>query len=159
MQTALMFVSGDPEVLWNGFRLGNLLLERMDDVTIFLNGPAVRYAIVELSARLRERQQQRLARFGERVRWLDRLPDTLEAVVIGNEVLDAMPVQLLVRRDDETGWLERGVTLDQAGELVFADRASALTIPYEGPVLPGMVTEIHPQAEAFIRTLAQHLKH
>ena len=26
MQTALMFVSGDPEVLWNGFRLGNLML-------------------------------------------------------------------------------------------------------------------------------------
>ena len=49
MQTALMLVSGDPEVLWNGFRLGNLMLERMDDVTIFLNGPAVRYAALATS--------------------------------------------------------------------------------------------------------------
>ena len=31
-------------MVWNGFRLGNLMLEQMDDVTIFLNGPAVRYA-------------------------------------------------------------------------------------------------------------------
>ena len=134
------------------------LAEQVLDALDTDGGPAVRYAIVELSASLRQRQQQRLARFGERVRWLDRLPDTLEAVVIGNEVLDAMPVQLLVRRDDERGWLERGVTLDAAGELVFADRDSDLTIPCDGPVLPGMVTEIHPQAEAFIRTLAQHLK-
>ena len=44
MKTALMIVSGDPQVVWNGFRLGNLMLEQMDDVTIFLNGPAVRYA-------------------------------------------------------------------------------------------------------------------
>ena len=121
-------------------------------------GPAVRYTIVELSATLRARQQARLAAWGERVRWLDALPACLEAVVLGNEVLDAMPVQLLVRREDETGWRERGVALDAQGALVFEDRDSTLTLPWEGPVLPGMVTEIHPQAEAFIRTLAQHLK-
>ena len=49
MKTALMICSGDPEVVWNGFRLGNLMLERMDDVTIFLNGPAVRYAALATS--------------------------------------------------------------------------------------------------------------
>ena len=26
MKTALMIVSGDPQVVWNGFRLGNLML-------------------------------------------------------------------------------------------------------------------------------------
>lgn len=43
MQTTLMVCSGDPEVIWNAFRMRNLMLEQMDDVTIFLNGPSVRY--------------------------------------------------------------------------------------------------------------------
>ncbi|RLB12451.1 MAG: sulfur reduction protein DsrE [Deltaproteobacteria bacterium] len=32
-----------PEVLWNSFRLANIMLEEMEDVTIFLNGPSVKY--------------------------------------------------------------------------------------------------------------------
>ncbi len=43
MQITLMICSGDPDVVWNAFRMGNLMLEQMDDVTIFLNGPSVRY--------------------------------------------------------------------------------------------------------------------
>lgn len=43
MNTTLMVCSGEPEVIWNALRMGNLMLEQMDDVTIFLNGPAVRY--------------------------------------------------------------------------------------------------------------------
>ncbi len=149
--------SGTDEVLEFGAGTG-ALAEQVLAALDADGGPPVRYSIVDLSASLRARQAQRLARFGERVRWLSSLPDELHAVVLGNEVLDAMPVQLLARRADETGWQERGVTLGPAGELVFADRDSALSIPFDGPVLPGMVTEIHPQAEAFIRTLAQHLK-
>jgi len=44
MKATLMVCSGDPEVVWNAFRMGNLMLEQMDDVTMFLNGPSVRYA-------------------------------------------------------------------------------------------------------------------
>jgi SAM-dependent MidA family methyltransferase len=50
------------------------------------------------------------------------------------------------------------VALGPDGQLAWADRASALSIPWDGPVLPGMVTEIHPQAEAFVRSLAPRLK-
>ena len=40
----VMIVCQDiPEVLWNAFRLGNMMLEGMEDVTIFLNGPSVKY--------------------------------------------------------------------------------------------------------------------
>jgi len=67
----------------------------------------VDYTIVELSGHLRERQQARLARFAPRVRWLDAWPDTIEGVVVGNEVLDAMPVKLLHRSGGR--WHERGV--------------------------------------------------
>ena len=33
----------DTEIIWNSFRLANMMLEGMDDVTIFLNGPSVTY--------------------------------------------------------------------------------------------------------------------
>ncbi|HQC99661.1 MAG TPA: SAM-dependent methyltransferase [Aquabacterium sp.] len=113
------------------------------------------YAIVDLSGVLRERQQARLARFGGKVQWLDALPAAFSGVVLGNEVLDAMPVQLL--HFDGAQWLERGVALD-GGALVFADHPTALRPPVEAPFVPGTTTEIHPQAEAFMHTLAGMLQ-
>jgi SAM-dependent MidA family methyltransferase len=109
------------------------------------------YAIVDLPGDLRARQQQRLARFGTRVRWLDALPERIEGVVIGNEVLDAMPVQLL--HWDGESWSERGVAQADAA-LAWADRPTDLRPPVDSPFAAGTVTEIHPQAEAFVRTLA-----
>ena len=109
------------------------------------------YAIVDLSGVLRQRQQQRLARFGGRVHWLDALPEAFHGVVLGNEVLDAMPVQLL--HFDGRQWLERGVAWHD-GALAWADRPTTLRPPLGAPFGPGTTTEIHPQAEAFIRTLA-----
>lgn len=114
-----------------------------------------RYAIVDVSGALRSRQQQRLARFGPRVVWLDALPAQIRGVVLGNEVLDAMPVTLL--HFDGHAWHERGVALDDQGALVWADRPTALRPPEAGTFVPGTLTEIHPQAEAFVRTLAERL--
>ena len=48
-----------------------------------------RYTIVDLSGTLRARQQARLAGFGDTVRWVDALPEAIQGVVVGNEVLDA----------------------------------------------------------------------
>ena len=119
-------------------------------------GPSVRrYSIVDLSGALRSRQRETLAPFGERVRWLDALPEAMRGVVIGNEVLDAMPVQLL--HFDGLAWFERGVAIVGDG-LAFADRATVLQPPIEAAFVPGTVTEIHPQAEAFIRTLGDRLE-
>ena len=114
------------------------------------------YAIVELSAVLRARQTVRLARFGDRVRWLDRLPDALTAVVIGNEVLDAMPVQLLVF--DGGTWRERGVVVAGDGRFGWQDRPTALRPPHDAEFPPGSVTELHAQAEAFVATVARTLR-
>jgi SAM-dependent MidA family methyltransferase len=114
-----------------------------------------RYAIVDVSGALRARQRTRLARFAPRVEWLDALPDSFSAVVVGNEVLDAMPVQL-VHWDGER-WLERGVT-DVHGAFVFADRPAELRPPFVPDDLePGTVTELHTQACAFMATLVERL--
>ena len=114
-----------------------------------------RYTIVDLSGSLRERQRERLAPFGERVRWLDALPDAMQGVIVGNEVLDAMPVQLL--HWDGRRWFERGVVVSGDG-VSFADRATPLRPPRAAAFVPGTITEIHPQAEAFVRTLAERLE-
>ncbi len=46
MKITLVVSSGEPEVIWNAFRLANLMLNKLDDVVIFLHGPAVEYARV-----------------------------------------------------------------------------------------------------------------
>ncbi|MEO5736267.1 MAG: SAM-dependent methyltransferase, partial [Variovorax sp.] len=113
-----------------------------------------RYRIVDLSGSLRARQRVTLARFGDKVEWLSALPDTMQGVVIGNEVLDAMPVQLLVRAGGQ--WFERGVVAHEAG-WAWEDRPTDLRPPVEPEGPQDYLTEIHPQAEAFIATLADRL--
>ena len=120
-----------------------------------LGGTVRRYSIVDLSGTLRLRQRERLAPFGDRVRWLDAWPDEMAGVVVGNEVLDAMPVQLL--HFDGAQWFERGVAWE-GGRFVFADRPTALRPPVDAPFVPGTTTEIHPQAQAFVRSLAERLR-
>ncbi|MFO7728085.1 MAG: hypothetical protein R6X11_07125 [Desulfonatronovibrio sp.] len=43
MNCTMIVSTPDPEIIWNAFRLGNLMLNNDDDVSIFLNGPAVNY--------------------------------------------------------------------------------------------------------------------
>ena len=130
--------------------LAEQLIQSLDAVGTALT----RYTIVDLSGSLRERQQTRLAAYGERVRWVQELPASMTGVVVGNEVLDAMPVKLLARMKGV--WHERGVVLHD-GELVFADRPTELrpTLDIDGP--QDYLTETHAQAEGFVRTLADRL--
>ncbi len=132
-----------------------------------------RYTIVDVSGSLRARQRERLAAYGALVRWADHLPPAMTGVVLGNEVLDAMPVQLLARTDGT--WHERGVVFrenpntgidQQAGAAIdfeaigfaWSDRPTPLRPPVEIEGGHDFVTEIHPQAEAFIRTLGDRLR-
>jgi SAM-dependent MidA family methyltransferase len=67
-----------------------------------LNRVLPQYLVLEPSAELRARQQARLANWGDRVRWLDALPQAdFQGVVLANEVLDALPVARFVKLDQE----------------------------------------------------------
>lgn len=145
-------VTGTHHVWEFGAGSGALALQLLDAL-----GDAVQeYTIVDLSDSLKARQQTTLAAYAHKVRWVQRLPEVMQGVVVGNEVLDAMPVQLLARHQGV--WMERGVALGNDGALVWADRPTALRPPLEVPGVHDYVTEIHPQAEAFVRTLAAHLQ-
>jgi len=151
--------TGTDTVVEFGAGSGALAVQLLQDLD-GLGATVRRYAIVEVSSALRARQQERLASYGDRVRWLDAMPERIEGVVVGNEVLDAMPVTLLCWTGRE--WLERGVAVDPgSGGLCWADAPTALRPPLDGPddahFVPGTVTEVHPQAEAFVATVAERL--
>jgi len=114
-----------------------------------------RYTIVDLSDSLKNRQRHTLREHLDTVQWVDALPEKFIGVVLGNEVLDAMPVTLLARVKDQ--WMERGVALHE-GQWAWADRPTALRPPLEVEGEHDYLTEIHPQAEAFVRTLADRME-
>ena len=73
------------------------------------------YAILEVSADLRERQRARIeqlpAGLRDRVTWLDTLPSKpMRGVILANEVLDALPCQRIVIRGDDVR--ELGVSVE-----------------------------------------------
>ena len=118
-----------------------------------------RYNIMDLSSTLKLRQQTRLAEFGNQVQWLHQWPDSMQGVVVGNEVLDAMPVKLLHRIKGE--WHERGVIAavhsDNPDGLAWEDRPTGLRPPVEPLGEHDYLTEIQPQGEAFVASLAERL--
>ena len=115
-----------------------------------------RYSIVELSAPLRERQRARTARFGDRMRWLDALPQTFAGVVVGNEVLDAMPVDLI--HFDGSAWRARGVARDGSDGFAWSDRPGDGRPPIDVDFAAGSTTELHREAAAFVATLGDRLE-
>jgi SAM-dependent MidA family methyltransferase len=94
-----------------------------------------RYAILELSGELRARQQQTLEaavpHLASRVVWLDALPEQFSGCVIANELLDALPTHAVAWR--ETGLMERGVVLTEAG-FEWSER------PAQGPLADAMAS-------------------
>ena len=149
-------VSGTDEIWEFGAGTGALALQILDALDA-LGVPLRRYTIVDLSQPLKERQQATLKSHAYRVQWVDALPEQMHGVVVGNEVLDAMPVKMLARTGGE--WHERGVVWDAASAgFAWQDRPTELRPPDDVPGEHDYVTEIHPQGEAFVRTLADRLK-
>ena len=149
-----------PDVLELGAGTGKLACDVLRELASLEQLPR-RYKILETSADLRARQQDLLRRelpqLVGRVEWLDALPESLEACVIANEVLDAMPVHVVEATAE--GIEERGVTwIDSrfhwanrpaAGNVLAA--ASALQLP------SGYVTELNLAASGFMAELGRSL--
>jgi SAM-dependent MidA family methyltransferase len=121
------------------------------------------YFILDLSADLRARQQTliqaTLPHLYDRFVWLEKLPIHFEGLMLGNEVLDAMPCHLIYQQNDQR--FERGVSLNATQQFIFSDKplahpqlltASAhLTLPND------YLTEIQLEAQGFIKSLADIL--
>lgn len=126
-----------------------------------------RYAILELSGELRERQFDTLAQktphLAGRVCWLDTLPERFAGAIVANEVLDVMPVHLVVAREGQL--FERGVALGRTGRACWADRpaegavgAAALALGLPMPSDGEYVTELNLAARAWVAAWADRLE-
>ena len=117
----------------------------------------LRYLILELSPDLRDRSRdtiaQRAPRLVERVAWLNGLPREFTGVVIGNEVLDAMPTHVFQR--DGGSVREMGVAITD-GKFHWAPRSSgSAPAGLEPSLFPadGYRSEVQFVARAFVRSL------
>jgi SAM-dependent MidA family methyltransferase len=151
------------EVLEIGAGSGALAAALLEELERLERLPA-NYLILELSPDLRARSRDTLAarvpHLLERVAWLNVLPPAFTGVVVGNEVLDAMPATLI---------RTRGGTLEEAGVAVVRGNASFEWAyrPAAGEVLDaaralalpdGYRTEIALVARAFIASIATMLE-
>lgn len=133
-----------------------------------------KYHIVELSGRLKTRQAEELQAHGvdiqTMVTWETQLPETLTGVVLGNEVLDAMPVRLFRKAGQQ--FYERHVKLNQnisegltPQTLCFEDIPTSTELQQaittlhaqHGPWPENYVSEWHEQACGFIKTITEKL--
>jgi SAM-dependent MidA family methyltransferase len=142
-----------PQIIEFGAGTGKLARDILTGLAA-IGMPVHRYSILELSGELRSRQKHVLRGFPQ-VTWLEHLPASFSGVVIGNEVLDAMPVHLVVKT--QYGWKERGIGL-ASGKFVYRDRPceSSLIeqIPHTDALPVGYLTEVHPVSIGFMKSLA-----
>lgn len=154
--------AGD-EILEIGAGSGALaasLLEELDRC----GRPPRSYLILELSPELRVRSRDTLAarvpHLMERIAWLNGLPPAFAGFVVGNEVLDAMPVHIV--RTRAGGVEEAGVTVGaDTGRLQLSWRPASgepLEAARELNLPEGYTTEIGLVAKAFVGTVARALE-
>ncbi len=128
-----------------------------------LNTLPAQYFILEVSDHLCQIQCETLKNrlstdLFQRVVWLDTLPTNFVGLIVGNEVLDAIPVHLIVKT--AAGLCERGVSFEcelvwqdkplQKGKLY--DEVSTYSLPNH------YLTDVCPAAAGLINSLADCLK-
>ena len=142
-------------------KLAESILTRLNDLGFQLDG----YDIIEISPDLTQRQQERLHKLtaelelSTKCSWLSSLSENFKGVILANEVIDAIPCDAIIYQNGFWYWY--GVSF--AEDKYFWKTGK----PVEQALLPesllsgnfseGYVTELHPQANAWIRQIAKHL--
>ena len=142
-------------------KLAESMLTRLNNLGFQLDG----YDIIEISPDLTQRQQERLHKLtaelelSTKCSWLSSLSENFKGVILANEVIDAIPCDAIIYQNGFWYWY--GVSF--AEDKYFWKTGK----PVEQALLPesllsgnfseGYVTELHPQANAWIRQIAKHL--
>ena len=142
-------------------KLAESILTRLNDLDFQLDG----YDIIEISPDLTQRQQERLHKLAAELElstkcsWLSSLSENFKGIILANEVIDAIPCDAIIYQNGFWYWY--GVSF--AEDKFFWKTGK----PVEQALLPesllsgnfseGYVTELHPQANAWIRQIAKQL--
>ncbi len=126
-----------------------------------------RYCIIEVSPRMRQRQQQAVdslsAALAGKVTWLAKLPTAgFNGIVIANEVLDAMPVELFLAEPER---VRQAYVVEHESELkvefleqLQADFAASFQALDLSDIPYPYCSELHCQAQAWMRTVASRMQ-
>jgi SAM-dependent MidA family methyltransferase len=144
-------LGGEGEILELGAGTGRMATVILESLASAGRLPE-RYAILEVSADLAQRQKERLGRLPpelrERVVWLDRLPERpIEGVILANEVLDALPCRRFTLRGDavrELGVADGAALVEReaAADRDLTDAWAALTADLPEALPEGYTSEI-----------------
>ncbi len=127
------------------------------------------YWILELSADLRERQKQTIAELvpelNDKVKWLDNLPQHFSGVVLANELLDAMPVQLFQKNENDIYdvnviWKDDSFAFrfDSSFDQRLTYRVKEIEAELQSEFNAGYVSEINFAAEDWLKSIAERLQ-
>ena len=162
LQAAQILAAMQGDILELGAGTGKLAADLLLELQALDSLPK-QYFILEVSDHLRQMQRETLQEklsqdLFKRVVWLEKLPVNFIGLIIGNEVLDAIPAHLII--NTETGLCERGVSFEQTfiwqdkplqkGNL--RDEVSAYSLPSH------YLTEVCPAATGLMNSLADCLK-
>ena len=142
-------------------KLASSILTRLHDLNFTLD----RYDIVEISPDLAQRQQEHISNTilqldsQTHCHWPSELPKDFKGVILANEVIDAIPCNVIIYQNGFWYWY--GVAFEN-GKLLWKTG-----LPVEQNLLPetllsgnfseGYVTELHAPANAWMRQVAKHL--
>ena len=145
-------------------RLAFDILTRLDKQGFVPN----QYYILELSADLKDRQQRLLAKLPnnllEKVTWLDSLPENfITGIILGNEVLDAMPCRRFRIQDEEIYEIgisctnQRLIEQDKLADEIIKDSVHKIEKELNRKFANGFISEIRPDYKHWFTTLSSSL--
>ncbi len=151
-----------PNILELGAGTGKLAADLLLELAELKQKPK-QYFILEVSDHLRQTQCETLqkmlsADLFESVIWLDKLPENFVGLILANEVLDAIPVHLVVKNNGEL--FERGVAFERdfVWQYKFLDN-NEIAQEAHGYCLPDQyLTEFCPAASGLMRSMADALQ-
>ena len=129
-----------------------------------LGAVPTKYFILEVSDHLRQVQLETLQKklpkaIMQRVEWLNVLPSKFDGVVLGNEVLDAIPVHIV--HATSQGLCERGIVVEDEKFSVYdkpLTEQHLFDIVSKHNLPAGYITEFCPAASGLIASLANMLQ-
>ena len=142
-------------------KLAESILTRLHDLGFSLD----RYAIIEISPDLAQRQEGRLKTLAEKLslstqcNWLSALPNNFKGIIVANEVIDAIPCDAIIYQNGF--WYWQGVAVID-GKLAWSigtlvEQSLLPEALLTGNFSEGYVTELHAPANAWMRQVANHL--
>lgn len=152
----------DGDILEAGAGSGALAVQLLLELERLGQLPA-HFFILEISSALRARQKtlfaEKVPHLLERIQWLDKLPSAgFRGIVLGNELLDAMPAERFRVGADGITQLQVGlennhfVWRESPANDALRDRATALGLP------DAYVSEINFAAEGWVRSVSDVLE-